>query len=87
MLSLSDAVISYTAYCDQLSQLGQLVERVAHKHVSFGVKSEHYPAVGRALLQALEVRITDNDHLTKIQKYFGNFILPYSGCSWQGSIQ
>ena len=58
MLSLSDAVISYTAYCDQLSQLGQLVERVAHKHVSFGVKSEHYPVVGRALLQALEVGLT-----------------------------
>jgi len=54
MLSLSDAVISYTANCDQLSKLSQLVERVAHKHVSFGVKSEHYPVVGRALLQALE---------------------------------
>eukprot|EP00092_Neocalanus_flemingeri_P016308 GFUD01017653.1.p1 GENE.GFUD01017653.1~~GFUD01017653.1.p1 ORF type:complete len:405 (+),score=125.37 GFUD01017653.1:113-1327(+) len=54
MLSLSDAVISFAAYCDQLEQLGPLVERVAHKHVSFGVRSEHYPVVGRALLQALE---------------------------------
>ena len=55
MLALSDAVICYAAYCDQMEQLGPLVERVVNKHVSFGVKSEHYPVVGGALLQALEV--------------------------------
>ena len=46
-------MISYTAHCDQLAELAQMVERVANKHVSLGVRSEHYPAVGRALLQAL----------------------------------
>lgn len=54
ILALIDAVIIYTAASDQLAQLSQLVERVAHKHVSFGVKREHYPVVGRALIQALQ---------------------------------
>ena len=56
MLSLSDAVICYAQYCDQLDKLGDLVERVTNKHVSFGVQSEHYPVVGTILLEALEVR-------------------------------
>ena len=55
MLSLADAVIGYAEYCDQLDKLGTLVERVANKHVSFGVESEHYGVVGGVLLQALEV--------------------------------
>ena len=55
MLSLSDAVICYAGHCDQLDKLGGLVERVANKHVSFGVESEHYPVVGGVLLQTLEV--------------------------------
>eukprot|EP00092_Neocalanus_flemingeri_P013233 GFUD01014263.1.p1 GENE.GFUD01014263.1~~GFUD01014263.1.p1 ORF type:complete len:399 (+),score=125.78 GFUD01014263.1:45-1241(+) len=54
MLSLSDSVICFAKYCDQLEHLGQLVERVANKHVSVGVRSEHYPVVGGVLLQALE---------------------------------
>ena len=55
MLSLSDAVICYAGHCDQLNKLGMLVERVANKHVSFGVEKEHYPVVGAVLLQTLEV--------------------------------
>ena len=55
MLSLSDAVICYAGHCDQLHKLGMLVERVANKHVSFGVEKEHYPVVGAVLLQTLEV--------------------------------
>jgi len=54
MLSLADAVICYAQYCDQLDKLGTLVEKVANKHVSFGVQSEHYPVVGGVLLQTLE---------------------------------
>lgn len=54
MLSLSDAVICYAGHCDQLHKLGMLVERVANKHVSFGVEKEHYPVVGAVLLQTLE---------------------------------
>lgn len=54
MLALSDAVICYAQHIDQLDKLGDLVERVCNKHVSFGVESEHYPVVGTILLQALE---------------------------------
>merc|ERR1740137_400415 len=64
MLSLSDAVICYAKYCDQLDKLGELVERVANKHVSFGVRREHYPVVGRTLLQALE-EVLGKDVFTK----------------------
>eukprot|EP00090_Calanus_glacialis_P005774 TRINITY_DN14477_c0_g1_i1.p1 TRINITY_DN14477_c0_g1~~TRINITY_DN14477_c0_g1_i1.p1 ORF type:complete len:411 (+),score=103.83 TRINITY_DN14477_c0_g1_i1:177-1235(+) len=54
MMALSDSLVAYTAYCDQLSELGPLVERVANKHVSLGVQPEHYPVVGVTLLGALE---------------------------------
>ena len=57
MMALSDSLVAYTAYCDQLSELGPLVERVANKHVSLGVQPEHYPVVGVTLLGALEVLI------------------------------
>jgi len=54
MIALSDSLVAYTAHCDQLSQLGPLIERVANKHVSLGVQPEHYPLVGVSLLTALE---------------------------------
>jgi len=54
MMALSDSLVAYAAHCDQLSELGPLVERVSNKHVSLGVQPEHYPVVGVTLLGALE---------------------------------
>jgi len=54
MMALSDALVAYTAHCDDLAQLGPLVQRVANKHVSLGVQPEHYPVVGVNLLASLE---------------------------------
>eukprot|EP00092_Neocalanus_flemingeri_P027961 GFUD01030357.1.p1 GENE.GFUD01030357.1~~GFUD01030357.1.p1 ORF type:complete len:398 (+),score=89.46 GFUD01030357.1:51-1244(+) len=54
MMALANSLVDYTAHCDELSQLGPLVERVSNKHVSLGVQPEHYPVVGVTLLGALE---------------------------------
>lgn len=64
ILSLVDAVIMFTGYCDNLAMLGGMVERVAHKHVSCGVIEEQYPVVGRALIQALK-DVLGNDIVTE----------------------
>jgi nitric oxide dioxygenase len=44
---------------DDLAQLGALVERVAHKHASLNVKPEHYPIVGKYLLEAIATILGD----------------------------
>ena len=55
MMALANSLVAYTAHCDNLAVLGPFVEKVANKHVSLGVKPEHYPVVGVTLLGALEV--------------------------------
>ena len=52
---MSDALVAYCAYCDDLGKLGGFVERTCNKHVSFHVAPEHYPIVGGILLETLEV--------------------------------
>lgn len=39
---------------DSLENINQLVERIAEKHVSLGVKPEQYPIVGEVLIQAVQ---------------------------------
>lgn len=51
--SLARAVIAYAANIDQPDALGPIVIRIMHKHVSVGVRAEHYPIVGRHLLGAI----------------------------------
>ncbi|CAJ2510599.1 Uu.00g062240.m01.CDS01 [Anthostomella pinea] len=50
--ALAAAVFAYATYVDDLAQLTALVERIAHKHASLGIKPEHYPIVGKFLLEA-----------------------------------
>lgn len=51
--ALADAVIAYAEHIDKLEALGQSVKRIAHKHASVQVSPEHYPIVGKYLLQAI----------------------------------
>ncbi len=52
--SLAAAVFAYAANIDKPAALGPVVSRIVHKHVSLGIKAEHYPIVGRHLLGAIQ---------------------------------
>ncbi len=51
--SLAAAVFAYAAHIGNPQALGPVVERIVHKHVSVGIRAEHYPIVGRHLLGAI----------------------------------
>ncbi|MFT6917193.1 MAG: nitric oxide dioxygenase [Motiliproteus sp.] len=52
--ALAMAVYAFAKYVDNLEVILGDVERIAQKHASLGIKSEHYPLVGSALLQAID---------------------------------
>lgn len=52
--SLASAVFAYAANIDNAAALGPVVKRIVHKHVSVGIKAEHYPIVGHHLLGAIK---------------------------------
>lgn len=51
--SLASAVFAYAANIGNPDALGPVVKRIVHKHVSVGIRAEHYPIVGRHLLGAI----------------------------------
>src|SRR5262245_4183605 len=50
--ALAGAVLAYAAHIDRLEALADAVPRIVHKHAALGVLPEHYPIVGKCLLQA-----------------------------------
>jgi nitric oxide dioxygenase len=57
--SLASAVFAYAANIDNAAALGPVVKRIVHKHVSVGIKPEHYPIVGHHLLGAIKEVLGD----------------------------
>lgn len=57
--SLASAVFAYAANYRNPEALAPVVERIVHKHVSLGIKSEHYAIVGRYLLGAIKAVLGD----------------------------
>jgi len=57
--SLASAVFAYAANFEQPEALAPVVSRIAHKHASLGITSEHYPIVGRHLLGAIKQVLGD----------------------------
>lgn len=51
--ALATAVYAYAAHIDDLGALSAAVQRIAHKHASFNILPEHYPIVGKHLLEAV----------------------------------
>jgi nitric oxide dioxygenase len=51
--SLASAVFAYAANIGTPEALGPVVKRIVHKHVSLGIRAEHYPIVGKHLLGAI----------------------------------
>ena len=52
--ALALAVLAYARHIDDLGAMGGAVERIAQKHVTLNILPEHYPAVGEALLGAIQ---------------------------------
>jgi nitric oxide dioxygenase len=52
--SLASAVFAYAANIGNAGALGPVVKRIVHKHVSVGIRADHYPIVGHHLLGAIK---------------------------------
>ncbi|MFD0962126.1 NO-inducible flavohemoprotein [Paenibacillus chungangensis] len=57
--ALANAVYAAAANIDNLETILPAVMQIAHKHRSLGVKPEHYPIVGRHLLEAIQEVLGD----------------------------
>jgi nitric oxide dioxygenase len=57
--SLASAVFAYAANIGNAGALGPVVKRIVHKHVSVGIRAEHYPIVGHHLLGAIAATLGD----------------------------
>ncbi|KOF53481.1 MULTISPECIES: NO-inducible flavohemoprotein [unclassified Achromobacter] len=51
--ALAGAVTAYAEHIDDPSVLLPVLERIAHKHVSLGIRAEHYAIVGKHLLASI----------------------------------
>lgn len=61
--ALAQSVLMYATHIDKLQNLGPMVNRIAHKHASLAVAPEHYPIVGKYLLEAIRDHLgLDDDH-------------------------
>lgn len=52
--ALANAVYAAAMYIDNLEAIIPVVKQIGHKHRSLGIKAEHYPIVGKCLLQAIK---------------------------------
>lgn len=52
--ALAGAICAYFTHIDDLEALTPAVELIAQKHCSLGVKPEHYPIVGKHLIDAIK---------------------------------
>jgi nitric oxide dioxygenase len=57
--SLASAVFAYAANIGTPEALGPVVNRIVHKHVSIGIRAEHYPIVGQYLLESIAATLGD----------------------------
>lgn len=57
--SLASAVFAYAANIENSAALAPVIERIVHKHVSVGIKPEHYPIVGQHLIAAIQEVLGD----------------------------
>jgi nitric oxide dioxygenase len=51
--ALASAIFAYAANIENPETLAPVISRIVQKHVSLGVRAEHYPIVGKHLLDAI----------------------------------
>lgn len=52
--ALAQAIYEAAKHIEHLEAIMPLVQQIAHKHCSLGIKPEHYPIVGKHLLLAIK---------------------------------
>ncbi|WP_028400418.1 NO-inducible flavohemoprotein [Ectobacillus panaciterrae] len=52
--ALASAVYAAAVHIENLEAIVPVVKQIGHKHRSLGIKGEHYPIVGKCLLQAIK---------------------------------
>lgn len=57
--SLASALYAYAANIDNQQALAPVISRIVHKHVSIGIRAEHYPVVGKYLLEGIAETLGD----------------------------
>lgn len=57
--ALAMAVLAYAENIDAPGVLMPVLQRVAHKHASIGIRAEHYPIVGKHLLASIQEVLGD----------------------------
>lgn len=57
--ALAGTVYAAAQYIDNLEAILPVVEQIAHKHRSIGIKPEHYPIVGKHLILAIKDVLED----------------------------
>ncbi|WP_088008602.1 NO-inducible flavohemoprotein [Indiicoccus explosivorum] len=57
--ALANTVYAAAVHIDNLENILPAVVQIAHKHVSLGIKPEHYPIVGEYLLKAIKTVLGD----------------------------
>ncbi|WP_344762163.1 globin domain-containing protein [Actimicrobium antarcticum] len=57
--SLAAAVFAYAANIGNTAALGPVIERIVQKHLSVGIRAEHYPIVGQYLIGAIQETLGD----------------------------
>lgn len=57
--ALAGAIVAYATHIEDLGKLTEAVDLIAHKHVSLGVKADHYPIVGQNLIAAIQELLGD----------------------------
>ncbi|MCX2949117.1 globin domain-containing protein [Lentzea sp. NEAU-D7] len=58
-IALAAAVVAYAQHLLDGTPFGPIAERIAHKHVSLGVRPDQYPIVGRHLIGAVATVLGD----------------------------
>ncbi|MDX8034244.1 globin domain-containing protein [Lentzea sp. BCCO 10_0856] len=58
-IALASAVIAYAQHLLDGTPFGPIAERIAHKHVSLGVRPDQYPIVGKHLIGAVATVLGD----------------------------
>ncbi|AMV32161.1 Flavohemoprotein [Pirellula sp. SH-Sr6A] len=72
--ALAGAVCAYFQHIDNLAVLKPAIELIAHKHCSLGVQAEHYPIVGKHLVDAIKEVMGDavtDEVLTAVVEAYG----------------
>ena len=57
--ALAQAIYGFASHLDDLDQLAEQISRIGHKHTSLQVQVEHYPIVGKYLLEAIHEVVSD----------------------------